>query len=460
MIEPLKLIPVPESLRGRLLLAATVTLIAFLGLAGIALDRAFISSATTAENNLLRAQIFALLAVIDVDQEGRIFAPGRLPDARLSNPDSGLYAAILNDKNNMIWRSPSSLGLNFQGLSKQPPGTEYFAQAGNSTGSPFYIEFGVSWEVDPGESHTFTLVMAHGNDDFVEMIHAYRQDLFFWLGTAGIILLLVQSLILRWGLQPLRQVTEELDKIEHAKQDHIEGEYPFEIAQLSRRINLFIENERNSLNRYRHTLSDLAHSIKTPLAVLRGLIEAERKPDSAEISEQVDRIGSIVDYQLARAASSSYQAFHTAVKLDAIVNKTIDSLLKVYADKKIRFVVDVDADARFYGDEGDLYELLGNCLDNACKWSRSVIEVSAEQLQEPSMIHAGLRILVDDDGPGIPVATRRQVLERGARADEQIHGQGIGLAVVREIIARYGGILEIGTSQLGGASLQLNFPCR
>ncbi len=450
----------PRSLRGRLLLTATLTLIAFLGLAGVALDRVFVNSAWVAERNQLRTQIMVLLAVIEIDKQGGIFIPSKLPEARLNYPDSELYATILNDRGSIIWRSHSSLGRHFIDLSVRTPGVENFRRAENQLDSPFYMEFGIAWEFSKDESRELTLVMVHTNREFKELVNSYRKDLFFWLGGAGVLLLLVQSLTLHWGLRPLSRVVTELDKVERAEQEHVRGVYPLEIAQLSRRINLFIMNERNHQKRYRNTLSDLAHSLKTPLAVLRSAAEDNKPNIAEEITEQVDRMTKIVDYQLNRSASSDGSVIHAAHPIPVVIDKIVASLRKVYASKEIRILSRVDPDSVFYGDEGDLYELLGNCLDNACKWAQKSVYVVVNSLEEEGMVHVGVDMRIEDDGPGIPVKVRRQVLERWARADERTHGHGIGLAVVKEITMRYSGELYIDESQYGGASIRIIFPCR
>lgn len=447
------------SLRKRLLIASTCTLIAFLGLAGIALDKSFVSSATVTVKNQLKTQINVLLTALEIDQQGNLIMPDRMPGPRLSSPNSGLYSVIIDDKGNVLWRSRSSLGIHFDSLVIAQPGTEVFFQVGDELDSPFYYSFGVNWEWDFDKQIHLSLVMLNESLNYQQTIESYRKELFFWLGMAGLLLLGMQAVSLRWGLKPLGQVVNELDQIENAQQTKIEGDYPFEIAQLSRRINLFIENERKNLQRYRNTLGDLAHSLKTPLAVIKGMSEsAEQILPKNEITELVDRMDKIVEYQLKRAVSSQVSVLHGPVSVSSVMEKLNASLQKVYADKIIQVEWDLEDDVTFYGDESDLFELLGNVMDNACKWCDGKVLYRAMVHSASSCVRNGLTLEIHDDGPGIKTESRDEVLKRGARFDQQTPGQGIGLAVVREIIERYDGELEIETSELGGTLIRADIP--
>ena len=268
----------------------------------------------------------------------------------------------------------------------------------------------------------------------------------------------MQGLSLRWGLKPLREVVRELDLVERGEQSTLEGRYPMEIAQLSGRLNQFIESERKNLTRYRNTLGDLAHSLKTPLAVIRGMTENGRELDREYIAEHVEQMDKIIEYQLKRATTSKLSVFHGKVPVDSVIAKIEKSLAKVYAGKNLHFSGEVAKDAVFVGDEGDLYEVLGNILDNAFKWANSAVSCTAKMSDGPPDSAPLLVIEVQDDGPGIAPDIRSSVTRRGARADQQIPGQGIGLAVVREIADRYDALLEIEDSSMGGARVRISFP--
>lgn len=443
------------SLRKRLLLAAALILVTFLGLAGFALDRAFISSAEVSLKNQLRTQTFALLSVLEVDTDGEIVLPPQLPEARLLVPNSGLYAVIVDNKNETSWQSPSSIGMELKDMEKELQGSESFFQEGDSLDSPFRYSFSISWETEDSKEFEFTLVLVEASEHFAAFVDEHRAKIILWLGMVGTFILFLQMVALVWSLSPLSRVANELDLIESAKQDRIEGRYPQEIEQLSQRINQFIGTERKNMTRYRNTLGDLAHSLKTPLAVLRGLGEGGKPVDSGELGQYVGRMSDIVDYQLQRAAASRTSLIGTKVVLKPIFSGIRDSLNKVYADKGIVCSSSGLDDIQFYGDQSDLYEILGNVMDNAYKWARSKVEVSGLRLPGSERYAGGIRIAVEDDGSGIDTELKSEVLQRGVRADQRTEGQGIGLAVCMEIVERYDGSLDISKSDLGGAKIEI-----
>lgn len=425
----------------------------------MALDKSFVASARITAKNQLKTQVNALLTVLEIDRTGRLVMPDRMPEPRLSSPNSGLYAIIIDDLGNVLWRSRSSLGIKLDSLVIAKPGTELFFQVGENLESPFYYSFGVTWELDLNNDIHLSLVMLNESLNYQQTIQSYRKELIFWLGMAGVLLLIMQAVSLRWGLKPLRRVSVELDAVEHNQQQKILGDYPSEIAQLSSRINLFIENERKNIKRYRNTLGDLAHSLKTPLAVIKGLSEDGRQGGfHDEVAEQVDRMDKIVEYQLKKAASAQVSVIHSPVPIHPIVSKLSASLQKVYAHKNLTVDIDIEDGAAFFGDESDLFELLGNISDNAFKWTTTQVVIKAMIYNATENIREGVTIEVHDDGPGIAQNARNEVLKRGARFDEKTPGQGIGLAVVREIVDRYDGELEIEKSKLGGSLFRIGFP--
>ena len=270
----------------------------------------------------------------------------------------------------------------------------------------------------------------------------------------AMLLLVSQAFILRWGLSPLRRVAKELNRIETGEQEQIEKNYPQEIERLTSNINTLLQQERDQKTRYRNALGDLAHSLKTPLAVLQsGLSSTDDKQDDAKqresMQQQITRMNTIVEYQLQRAATAGSSSIGKSVNVKSVIDRILESLQKVYRDKPIKLNVAVDATLMFKGDEGDLMELLGNLLDNAFKWSNEHIDVLAEQQGKK----LSLRIM--DDGPGIKAEHVEIILQRGVRADQATAGHGIGLSIVGNIVDAYQGELLIEKSQIGGAEISV-----
>ncbi len=260
------------------------------------------------------------------------------------------------------------------------------------------------------------------------------------------------ALFLRlWGLKPMRRVSDELEKIKAGELTQLAGDYPQEIHGLTEGINRLIISERARQERFRNSLGDLAHSLKTPLAVLFSESEnhTSREAWQQSVREQVERMRQIINYQLERAVTAGKTTLAEPVDVGQTVDRMVSTLSKVYADKAIRFETNVAAGTVFVGDQGDLLEVLGNLMENACKWCRSRVLVSARNLA----VERGhvLDLTIDDDGPGVPEDLLEQVQKRGFRADEAVSGQGIGLAVVNEIVHAYNGSMQIVRSEWNGA---------
>ena len=268
------------------------------------------------------------------------------------------------------------------------------------------------------------------------------------------------------GLAPLSRMALDLRAIELGEKDKLEAEYPKELRGVAANLNQLIESERKQQSRYRTTLGDLAHSLKTPLAVMSGIIpwlkSAEGKNSSEFVSqlraadEQIERMNQIVTYQLQRAVQADNSlSIARRVNVAETTDQVIEALQKVYADKQMFMHREIDKHAQFIGDKRDLMELLGNVLDNAYKYGRSELIV---RIKREATITDGVIIQVEDDGQGIPNEQVAYVLQRGARADTLMQGQGIGLAVVADIVDSYGGDVSVTTSVLGGASVMLTLP--
>lgn len=442
-----------RSLNTRVALSAGVVLAIFLALSAFALERAFRDSARSVRQERLTAQVYLLMAAAEVSPEGSLSLMNGPPDPRLDMPGSGLYASIVDAKGEPVWQSKSGLSANPPPFAAMRPGEQRFETRTNAAGQAFFVEaFGVSWATGAG-SILFTFSVAEDMAAFDEQIAVYRRTLLTWLGAMAALLIAAQWLTLRWGLRPLRTVADELQRLERGEQEQIAGDYPTEVSRLTDNLNRLIAHERARQKRYRDALADLAHSLKTPLAVLRGELGGEvGAGNAATAREQVDRMDRMVGYHLQRASASGRRALAAPIPLRGAVERLLNALGKVHADKGVKTEVDIAPALRFTGDEGDLTELLGNLLDNAFKWCGTRVRVEAR------VAEGRLTLAVDDDGSGIAPEDVQRVLERGVRADEAVPGHGIGLAVVRDIVAAYDGQLEIGKSALGGARVTIVLP--
>ena len=445
-----------RSLRARLLLVSAVVLAGFLGLTGVALDQAFRASAESALRERLQSHLYALLAAADLNANHRLELPVELPEPRFNLVGSGLMAEVRDAAGTPVWRSRSALGAEFKGIATSVPGERVYTQtAGGETAARLMLSFATRWE-GGGEPQIYVFHVAERLDVHAAQIRQFRRGLFGWLAAATLLLLVAQALILRWGLAPLRRVAQDLSEMEAGRAQALSGRYPAELQPLIDNLNALLAEARQHLQRYRDTLGNLAHSLKTPLAVLRGSVEAKAPVEElrAVTQEQLQNMNEIVEYQLQRAAAAGRTALSTPLPVAPAARKLLAALEKVYAAKSLCVETDIAPGVMFRGDEGDLLEILGNVADNACKWARSRVRVQA---QNPVAGQPGVRftLRIEDDGPGIPDDQVQRVRARGARADASIPGHGLGLAVVQEIVELYDGELVIARSPLGGAAVEV-----
>ncbi len=439
-----------NSIHFRLLAAATLVLAGFLLAGGVALEQGFRVAAESAEKEKLQSVVYGLLAAAKVDDQGGMMLPDSLPEPRFSSPDSGLYALVLAGRGQIFWRSISTLGLKLPNIDMLLPGKTYFARKEQL----FVHAQGIGWEDDQGNTRRYTFVVAEDAAAFETQIQAFRLSLWSWLGGMAVVLLLAQGMILRWGLRPLRQVEKDLEDIREGLRSRLEGVYPAELQGLVSSLNSLMAHSRAVQERYRTSLDDLAHSLKTPMAYLKTVVHDENLPSERVrriADEQLQRLDHIVQHQLRRAAVSARSTLVAPVPVAPMIQRLVATLEKIYTEKGMRVENHVESNALFRGDEADLMELLGNLLENAFKYGHTWVGVRGWNQQ-------GLRLVIEDDGPGILPDEWPRVLRRGQRADENSPGQGIGLAVAREIIGLYGGSLEAGRSEAGGLRLELRFP--
>lgn len=460
----LRRVPAPNSISRRLLLASVIVLPVYLASIGWFLSHSFEASQLSAALERYRVQFYALLGAVEFDSEG-IKISAHTGDPRLRQINSGLYAAIQRPQGEILWQSPSSdsLDLNKELLATDNPprtGHERFEEI--SRPSPFLrFQYQTIWENEDGEDIPLVFTILEDQHALTLQLRAFKRQLWLGLGSAALLLTLAQAVILRWGLQPLRKLAHDVTDLEQGKRADLSEQYPDELQPLATNLNQLLEREQKQRERYRNTLGDLAHSLKTPLAVLRQQSAATSSENAQSdrplfdrelFEEQIARMDQLIGYQLQRAVASSPHRLQQKIELRSLIEKLIATFSKVYFDKHPNFEVTIAHPLECRADEGDLLEVLGNLLDNACKACKQRIKIDASDNGR------WLLLVIEDDGPGIPEERRTAILQRGQRADTYQPGQGIGLAVVIDILDSYGAELDIGSSVLGGARFSMRWP--
>lgn len=442
------------SLRRRLLISAALLLLFFLSAMALGLNNAFKQSVLSNAEDSLRNEILLLISNIDVI-EGKVVAPDVLSEPRLSQMDSNLFAQIVGDNQQIIWRSPSLLD---QGLPLLGPrlGEFVFYDSVDWQDQPaiYSMTLGVEWETEQGDI-PFTVQVSEHALAYTKRLARYQQTFGLWLVILGIVLLALLLLLLNWALKPLSRVALQVNEIEAGQRQRFDEDYPQEVNRLTVNLNQLLQFDEQRINRQKEVLGNLAHSLKTPIAVLKGLDWRNNQEDSSnqkEANEQLATMQNIIDYQLQSASTIGRRHFNKPIKVRPMTDQIVNSLNKLHKEKMLTVSLECDDDVVFYGDQGDWMELAGNLLDNAFKWTNShvVARVKNITISDSVSNRASIELVVEDNGSGIESELKQQILQRGVRLDSQTPGHGLGMHIVKGIIDAYNGRILIDDAQPSG----------
>jgi two-component system sensor histidine kinase PhoQ len=458
------------SIHLRLLAASLLILPLFLGVTAWLLDRAFGNYQLSAQRDSMRLQ--QLLLAKAADWDGEAWSVEALDEPRLQLLDSGLYAFVLSTGGEVLWHSPSANQIGslpepvaaVQTLARSldlgagEVGENRFTEC--ELAAPHFCQATrVAWG-SAGPESTFLVVESQAR--VAAARGAYRTNLWALSLGAALLLLLAQSFIFRWGLAPLRRIAVSVKLLERGKTEKLEGRYPSELVPLTDNINVLLASERGRRERVRNTMDRLTHVLKTPLMLMRNSTDSDGE-FRVMAQEQVGRMLDIVEGELARARLDGRAANLLGKPVE--VGPVLERIVAAYARlprtgaKPGELSIDtsgIEADALFRGEQRDLQDLFGSILENSLKYCRRAIEVGARTETEEG--REWLVLTVGDDGDGIPEGYEQEILRRGARADSANVGQGLGLAIVVQIVSAYGGSLHTDRSGLGGALFIVKLP--
>lgn len=433
-----------------MIFSALFTILFLLPIVGLTLSNAYQQHMESAVENEMNAYVYALLTVAEFE-DGELIMPEVLTVNQFNISQSGLYAMISSTGAPLQtkWQSASLLTVSLPKTFVYPKvGENVFYQQNIEDSAHFIYSYSVSFNDSAGD-HPVTLHIIKSKSGFSELMTEFRQQLWFGLFVLMAVLIVLQLIWLRWSLKPLSNLGQEIAEIEQGQRAQLDGKYPAELSQVTEQLNILLTTEQKQRTRYRNALSDLAHSLKTPLAVLQGQIASHKLTES---QEPIDTINLMIEHQLKRAQSAGQHAWYLGVKIAPTLEKLLNSLQKIYRDKAIQFSVECPENIVFKGDETDLLEMLGNLLDNASKACKDVVKCSV-YLENNTLF-----VRIEDNGKGIAPDKIHEILNRGTRADNYQHGHGIGLAIVRDLVESYQGELTIDNSpSLNGARFTLSF---
>jgi signal transduction histidine kinase len=439
-----------RSLALRLVLGAGLWIAAALLAGGIALSALFRGYVEQSFDARLTVLLESLVAVAELGTDGNLALSRGVGEPRFEQPLSGWYWQIAaGDRPALRSRSLWDETLPTRA---EPATTAAVASeiAGPDGQALRLLERDIAL---PGSASRFRFAIAGDRSEIEAAVGRFNRTLAWSLGLLGAGLLLALLIQIRYGLQPLRRMRHAVVAVRTGRANRLEGEFPVEIAPLSDELNTLIEHNAAVLERARTQVSNLAHALKTPLSILANDAAAGTGPLAESVGRQIGIMRRQVDHYLARArTAAAARVLGARVPFAPVADDLRRTLEKIYRDRSLRLDVRVSPNLAFRGERQDLEEMLGNLLENACKWARSHVELRA------ASDGTQITCTVDDDGPGLAEDQREAVFARGKRLDEQVPGSGLGLAIVREIAELYDGAIRLEASPAGGVRATLRLP--
>jgi signal transduction histidine kinase len=454
-----------NSLALRLFFSATTWTVVILVVTGVVLSSIYRAAVERAFDRRLGVYLRTLVADVATPEENAGKFPQSIGEPLFDLPLSGWYWQVTRlDAPTPDVRSSRSLWdgtlphLADLGTSSTP-GAARQGYAEGPEGQQLRI---VERSIDLGEEGRFLVAVAGDAAEIDEETHAFDGALVITFGVLGVVLLLTTTFQVRFGLAPLKRISEGLAAIRSGAAERLEGAFPVEIAPLARETNALLDANREIVTRARTHVGNLAHALKTPLSVMMNEAAAAQGGDplALKVQEQTEIMRDQVTRHLERARLAARVAvIGTVTDVGPVVIALARTMEKIHHHRGVAIDIDAPEGARFRGEQQDLEEMVGNLVDNACKWAQS--RVSVEVFSErpvPADDRRVVRILVDDDGPGLSPQQREQVARRGRRLDETKPGSGLGLSIVMELASLYGGGLTLSTAPIGGLRAELVLP--
>lgn len=426
----------PSSLRTRLILAATLWVAAGLVAAGLVLRISFEDSLQRTFQLRLLSSLRALVAAAEVGADGRVIVNRSLGDPRFDQPYAGWYWQISGPTGAPV-RSRSLWDFD---LPVEPPTADGQAKFGAAIGPQgqrlLIAERDLTFPPMTDPVHVVVAATRHDLDIEIARFDTVLLLSFACLGAGLVAAVWFQA---GFGLMPLSRLADDLATLRRTPGGRLGGPYPSEIAPLAEALNTVLDHDADLIERARTHVGNLAHGLKTPLAVVKAELDSGHA-DPAQIEAQVERISRMVEHHLTRARTEATltRVAGAEVAVAPVATDVARTLARVHPAIAIR--VEVEGDVAFPAESDDLAEMIGNLAENACKWARSRVVIAAR----PGLLS------VEDDGPGLSETECQAVTRRGARLDEATPGHGLGLSIVADLARLYGAGLELGRSDLGG----------
>jgi signal transduction histidine kinase len=448
-----------NSLAVRLIASASLWSFAALVVAGFILTSLHRQTVESAFDERLGVYLNTLIGALAAQGTPNLVDPGNLGEQRFEKLYSGWYWQVRDEAGQVILASKSlytdSLDFNSAAGKSETEGVTSGALFG-PLGQSLRL---VGRKIIIGDKD-FQVLIAGDAGQMREQISAFRNSVFLTLAVFGIGLILATTIQIRWVLRPLDRVRRGLAELRSGKETRIGGDFPSEIEPLATELNALLQSNQEIIERARTQVGNLAHALKTPLSVITNEARATQGPLAAKVTEQAEIMRVQVSHYLDRARIAARSNVIGAVtEVEPVVGRLIGAMRRIHEDRGITLTARIGEGARFRGEQQDLEEVIGNLIDNACKWAQHDVTVAVDYECPRGAAFAGrLRFRIDDDGPGLTPAQRRDVTRRGRRLDETKPGSGLGLSIVAELVALYQGRLRLDRAPAGGLRAEIELP--
>jgi signal transduction histidine kinase len=452
-----------NSLSFRLIASSALVAIVLLLSAGVLLNGLFQQALERNFDQRLRSTLDGLLANVELNESGVPQLQGPISDNRFTLPLSGWYWQIsLPTKTVAELKSSSLLEKNIEVdpthlQTRDAEGVASFSSIDSQGQQLRVIEERLKLF---GSEQDYSFIVAGNFDELKNEVQAFRKALLLVLGLLGAGLLAAILAQVKYALRPLVEMQHRLNDIRSGKIELLHDEFPQEIQPVADELNLLVQSNFEIIDRARMQVGNLAHALKTPISVLTNEARDSKAPLAAKVKEQIDVMRDQVNLYLDRARRAARaQTIGSSTEVEPVLQSLARTLQRINQDRKLSIKVEASSGLRFRGERQDLEEMIGNVMDNACKWAKSEIYVKAILLpQNQDDGRSWLKITVDDNGPGIPADKRADALKRGQRLDESKPGSGLGMSIITETVAMYSGKVELAQADLGGLQVNLQLP--
>ena len=440
-----------NSLALRLVASAALWCALLLSAGGYALSALFADTIETSFDARLMVLLEGVVAGTEVDADGALQLRPQLGEPRFDQPYSGWYWQIQRRGDDQPLARSASLW--DHSLTLALPEAEAIAQHDAIGPQGMSLRLVVREIRLPGTEEPFLFGVAGDREEIVAQTLRFNRLLGLSLGGLFLGLLIAILVQVRFGLEPLRRMRRSLAAIRAGRARRLEGEFAEEIRPLAAELNGLLDHSEALVERARTHVGNLAHGLKTPLAVLTNEVARQGGPFAEVVGRQVGIMRHQVEHHLARARTvATARLLGARTEVAPVLSDLVRTLTRSHADRGVAIDSRCGEALAFLGARQDLEEMLGNLLDNACKWARARVEIEAVAEGER------LIVTVDDDGPGLPSERRIEVLERGRRLDERVPGTGLGLAIVADLAEIYGGAIALDAAPAGGLRVRLTLP--